>query len=79
MANSGGKTYPRKPVNSIAESWSQLRKAVARYGKHPISIKPEQYHSIEFVAGLDLEMLPEVGYSGLSTHNMSGPFDHRVM
>lgn len=65
----GGKTYPQMPVNSIAESYSQLRKAVARYGKHPISITPQQYHSSKFVAGLDLEMLPEVGYTGISTKN----------
>ena len=57
------------PVNSIAESYSQLRIAVARYGKHPISITPQQYHSSKFVAGLDLEMLPEVGYTGISTKN----------
>ena len=65
----GGKTYPQMPVNSIAESWSQLRKMVSHYGKHPISITPSQYHSTKFVAGLDLEMLPEVGYTGLSTKN----------
>jgi hypothetical protein len=65
----GGKTFPQTPVNSIAESWSQLRKAVARYGKHPVSITPAQYHSTKFVAGLDLEALPQVGYTGLSTKN----------
>ena len=25
----GGKSFPQMPINSIAESWSQLRKAVA--------------------------------------------------
>jgi len=65
----GGKTYPQTPCSSIAESWSQLRKAVARYGKHPVSITPEQYHSTKYVFGLDMEMLPEVGYTGLSTKN----------
>ena len=65
----GSKTYPVTPVNSVAESWSQLRKAVAHYGKHPVSVTPQQYHSTKFVAGLDFEMLPEVGYNGLSTKN----------
>ena len=65
----GSKTYPQTPVNSIAESWSQLRKAVARYGKHPVSITPAQYHSTKYVFGLDMETLPEVGYTGLSTKN----------
>ena len=65
----GGKTFPQTPVNSIAESFSQLRKAVARYGKHPVSITPAQYHSTKFVAGLDMEALPQVGYTGLSTKN----------
>lgn len=63
------KTYPQMPVNSIAESWSQLRKMVARYGKRPGSITSKQYHSSKCVAGLDLEMLPEVGYTGLSVRN----------
>ena len=62
----GAKTYPQTPVNSIAESWSQLRQAVARYGKHPVSITPAQNHSTKFVAAIDMEMLPEVGYSALS-------------
>jgi len=65
----GGKTFPQTPVNSIAESWSQLRKAVARYGKHPLSITPAQYHSTKYVFGYDMEALPEVGYTGLSTKN----------
>ena len=65
----GGKTFPQTPVNSIAESWSQLRKAVARYGKHPVSITPAQYHSTKYVFGYDFEMLPEVGYTGISTKN----------
>jgi hypothetical protein len=65
----GGKTYPQTPCSSIAESWSQLRKAVARYGKHPVSITPAQYHSTKYVFGLDMEALPEVGYTGLSTKN----------
>ena len=65
----GGKTYPQMPVNSVSESWSQLTKAVARYGKHPVSMTAGQYHSTKFVAGLDLEMLPEVGYTGISTKN----------
>ena len=65
----GGKTYPQTPCSSIAESWSQLRKAVARYGKHPVSITPAQYHSTKYVFGLDMEALPQVGYTGLSTKN----------
>ena len=65
----GGRQFPQTPINSIAESWSQLRKAVARYGKLPVSITSAQYHSTKFVAGLDLESLPTVGYTGLSTKN----------
>ena len=65
----GGKTFPQTPVNFVAESWSQLRKAVARYGKQPVSVTPTQYHSTKCVAGLDMEMLPEVGYTGRSTKN----------
>ena len=65
----GGKSFPQMPINSIAESWSQLRKAVAAYGKHPLSTKAREYHSTKFVQGLDLEKLSGVGYTGLSTKN----------
>ena len=65
----GGKTFPQTPVNSVSESYSQLRKAVARYGKHPVSITAQQYHSTKYVFGLDMEALPEVGYTGISTKN----------
>ena len=61
--------HPQTPCSSIADSWSQLRKAVARYGKHPVSITPAQYHSTKYVFGLDMEALPQVGYTGLSTKN----------
>ena len=56
----GGKTFPQTSVHSIAGSWSQLRKAVARYGKHPVSITPAQYHSTKYVFGIDMEMLPKL-------------------
>ena len=45
----GGKSFPQMPTNSISESWSQLRKAVAAYGKHPLSTKAREYHSTKFV------------------------------
>jgi len=65
----GGKSFPQMPINSVAESWAQLRKAVAAYGKHPLSTKAREYHSTKFVQGLDLEKLSGVGYTGLSTKN----------
>ena len=65
----GGKSFPQMPINSIAESWAQLRKAVAAYGKHPSSTKAREYHSTKFVQGLDLEKLSGASYTGISTKN----------
>ena len=65
----GGVTYPQTPVNSIAETFSQLRKTVAHYGSKPVSLSPTEYQSSKFVIGYDFEMLSEVGYKGVSTSN----------
>ena len=65
----GGVTYPQTPVNSIAETFSQLRKTVAHYGKKPVSLTPTEYQSSKFVISYDFEMLSEVGYTGVSTTN----------
>ena len=63
----GGVVYPQTPVNSIAETYAQLRQTVANFGKEPLSILPTEYHSSRFVIGYDFEMLPDVGYTGVNT------------
>ena len=55
------------PINSVAESWSQLRKAVARDSKALLSTTAKEHHSTRLVQGLDLEKLGGVGYTGIST------------
>ena len=66
----GSKLYPEYPVRSVAEAFSQLRKAVGlNYGTHSLELTQDQYRSDKFIVGIDTEMISEMGFTGLNTKN----------
>ena len=62
---------PDYPIQSISESYSQLRKCLGLHqGYGSFSISPSDYHMFKYVIGIDMEKVPEMGWSGENT--MSG-------
>ena len=59
----GSKLVPEYPVNSLAESYSQLKKTVGRSFK----MHSSWYRSCKYIIGLDLEKISGAGFTGLST------------
>ena len=59
----GSKPIPEYPVNSLAESLSQLRKTVG----HPFQMFGRWYRTTKYIIGFDLEKVPGAGPTGLST------------
>ena len=59
----GSKPIPEYPVNSLAESYSQLKKTVGRAFK----MHSSWYRSRKYIIGLDLEKISGAGFTGLST------------
>ena len=57
------KLIPEYPVNSLAESLSQLRKTVG----HPSQMFGRWYGTSKYIIGLDLEKVSGAGFAGLST------------
>jgi hypothetical protein len=66
----GSKLYPEYPVRSVAEAFSQLRKAVGlNYGTNSIDLSSAEYRKDRFIIGVDTEMISEMGFTGLNTKN----------
>ena len=59
----GSKLIPEYPVNSLAESLSQLRKTVG----HPFQMFGRWYRTSKYIIGLDLEKVSGAGFTGIST------------
>ena len=59
----GSKVVPEYPVNSLAESYSQLKKTVGRAFK----MHSSWYRSRKYIIGLGLESISGAGFTGLST------------
>ena len=59
----GSKLIPEYPVNSLSESYSQLKKTVGRSFK----MHSSWYRSRKYIIGLDLEKISGAGFTGLST------------
>ena len=59
----GSKPIPEYPVNSLAESLSQLRKAVG----HPFQMFGRWYRTSKYIIGLDLGKVSGAGFTGIST------------
>ena len=59
----GSKPVPEYPVNSLAESYSQLKKTVGRSFK----MHSSWYRSRKYIIGLDLEKISGAGFTGMST------------
>ena len=59
----GSKLVPEYPVNSLAESLSQLRKTVG----HPFQMFGRWYRTSKYIIGLDLEKVSGAGFTGIST------------
>ena len=59
----GATLVPEYPVNSLAESYSQLKKTVGRSFK----MHSSWYRSRKYIIGLDLEKISGAGFTGLST------------
>ena len=60
----GSKPIPEYPVNSLADSYSQLKKTVGRAFKMHSSL----YRSRKYIIGLDLEKISGAGFAGVSTN-----------
>ena len=58
----GSKPIPEYPVNSLSESYSQLKKTVGRAFK----MHSSWYRSRKCIIGLDLEKVSGAGFTGLS-------------
>ena len=54
---------PEYPVNSLSESYSQLKKTVGRSFK----MHSSWYRSRKYIIGLDLESISGAGFTGMST------------
>ena len=59
----GSKLIPEHPVNSLSESYSQLKKTVGRAFK----MHSSWYRSRKYIIGLDLEKMSGAGFTGMST------------
>ena len=59
----GSEPIPEYPVNSLPESYSQLKKTVGRAFK----MHSSWYRSRKYIIGLDLETISGAGFTGLST------------
>ena len=59
----GSKLIPEYPVNSLSESYSQLKKTVGRAFK----MHSSWYRSRKYIIGLDPEKISGAGFTGLST------------
>ena len=61
----GAKLIPEYPVNSLSESYSQLKKTVGRSFK----MHSSWYRSRKYIIGLDLGKISGSGFTGLSTNS----------
>ena len=59
----GSKRIPEYPVNSVSESYMQLKKTVGRAFK----MHSSWYRSRKYTIGFDLEKISGAGFIGLST------------
>ena len=59
----GAKLIPEYPINSLAESYSQLRKAVGQ----SFNMRRSWYRSREYIIGLDLGKISSAGFTESST------------
>ena len=63
QAQIGSKLVPEYPVNSLAESYNQLKKTVGRSFK----MHSSWYRSRKYTIGLALEKISGAGFTGMST------------
>ena len=59
----GSKLVPEYPVNSLSESFSQLKKTVG----HGFKMHSRWYRTHKYIIGLDLEKISGAGFTGMST------------
>ena len=65
----GSKLYPEYPVQSLSESFAQLKKCLGILGSnfHSVRISPLQYRNTKFIIGCDTEKALQAGFTGLNT------------
>jgi len=65
----GSKLSPEYPVQSLSESFAQLKKCLGILGSnfHSVSISPLQYRNNKFIIGCDTEKALQAGFTGLNT------------
>jgi hypothetical protein len=65
----GSKLFPEYPVQSLSESFAQLKKCLGILGSnfHSVSISPLQYRNNKFIIGCDTEKALQAGFTGLNT------------
>ena len=65
----GSKLVPEYPVQSLSESFAQLKKCLGIIGNnfHSVSISPLQYRNNKFIISCDTEKALQAGFTGLNT------------
>ena len=65
----GSIMFPKMPIKSTAESFSQLSKCLGIHGSpfHSLDISPDQYCDYSFILGLDFEKVLEAGFTGINS------------
>jgi len=66
----GNKKFPEREIDSSAESYYQLRKALGSHqpgSSYAVNIDDRQYRSIKYILAFDCEKQTNVGFSGLNT------------
>ena len=65
----GSKLFPEYPIQSIAETFQQLRKTIGVLGSNQfnIDISPQKYRALHHIIAIDAEKTLQAGYTGLNT------------
>ena len=65
----GSKLFPEYPIQSIAETFQQLRKTIGVLGSNQfnIDIDQQKYRTLHHIIAIDTEKTLHAGYTGLNT------------
>ncbi len=65
----GSLLFPQYPCRSLAESFYRLKQCVygASNNFHAISFSEKEYRTDKFIIGVDMERIPEAGFTGINS------------
>jgi hypothetical protein len=65
----GSKLFPEYPVQSLSETFYQLRKTLSlpEYHQHSVSVDFNQYKKDKFIIAMNMEKVPEASFTGENT------------